>query len=273
MTKLLFPLLLCTATTGFAVTTAQFDGGADTPWSGGQFGDPAGPLIGSGNGPDGSDALQLTTDGVNGQGNTVAFGRTIVGPQPVVPFSFDFRLGPQAASADGFSFALLPTSAFGTSGQVGFAGLDEDPDFAGQLAFGFDTWGNGGPFDAGGSGSDYTDISLFWDNNLIASHGGLGGLPDPRGMGLTIDDDTWHNVNGVVNFAAGTVSMTVDAFTIFNNTAVPGLTAYEWRLGIGARTGGEDENAWFDNISVGIPEPASTGLAALGLALLARRRR
>lgn len=269
-------VLLSTASAGLAVTTAQFDGGADTPYTVGIFGPPPGPVIGSGNGPDGSDALQVTTDALGGQANTVAFDRTIVGAQPVVPFSFDFRLGPQAASADGFSFALLPTSTFGTSGTVGFAGLDEDPDFAGQLAFGFDTWGNGGAFDGpigAGGNSDYTDISLFWNGSLIASHGGLGGAPDPRLMGLTIDDDLWHRVNGTVNFGAGTVSMTVDAFSIFNNVAVPGLAAYEYRLGIGARTGGEDENAFFDNIVVGIPEPSVTGLAALGLCLLGRRRR
>lgn len=276
------PLLLCTASCGFAVTTAQFDGGPDTPWTPGIFGVAPGAFIGSGNGPDGSDALQVTTDGVNGQGNTVAFDRTIIGAQSVVPFAFDFRLGPTLASADGFSFALLPTDAFGTTGVANFAALDEDPDFAGTLAFGFDTWGNAGAFDGpvaggapGSTGSDYTDISLFWNGALIASHGGNGGLPDPRTMGLTIDDDLWHSVNGVIDFGAGTVSMTVDSFTIFNNTAVPGLTAYEWRLGIGARTGGEDENAWFDNIAVGIPEPSSVSVLAgtLALGVLLRRRR
>ncbi len=270
------PLLLCSASVSLAVTTAKFDGGADTPWTPGIFGALPGPFIGSGNGPDGSDAIQLTTDGVNGQGNTVAFDRTIIGGQAVVPFSFDFRLGPTAASADGFSFALLPTSAFGTTGAANFAALDEDPDFAGMLAFGFDTWGNGAPFDGafgGGGNSDYTDISLFWNGALISSHGGAGGAPDPRGMGLTIDNDLWHSVNGTINFGAGTVSMTVDAFSIFNNVAVPGLAAYEYRLGIGARTGGEDENAWFDNIVVGIPEPTSAALGLLGLGFLARRRR
>ena len=273
-------LLLSTTVTSFAaVTIGQFDGGPDTPWTPGVFGTLPGPNADSGGGVGGSDALKVTTDGINGQGNTVAWDRTIVGGQPVVPFTFDFRLGPNLDSADGFSFALLPTSAFGTTGVANFAALDEDPDFAGTLAFGFDTWGNGGAFDGpfqNGNNSDYTDISLFWNGGLVASHGGLGGLPDPRiGLGLTIDDDVYHTASGTFNFANGTVTLKVDNFSIFNAVPVPGLPAagYEWRLGIGARTGGQDENAWFDNIAVGVPEPTSASLAALGLCVLARRRR
>ena len=275
-------LLLSTAATSFAaVTFGEFDGGPDTPWTPGVFGALPGPQADSGGGVNGSDALKITTDGVNGQGNTVAWDRTIVGGQGRVPFTFAFKLGPGGSpndSADGFSFALLPTSSFGTTGVANFSALDEDPDFAGTLAFGFDTWGNGAPFDGAfqnGNQSDYTDISLFWNGGLVASMGGAGGLPDPRTIGLTIDDNAYHTASGEFNFANGTVTLMVDNFSIFNAVSVPGLPAagYEWRLGIGARTGGQDENAWFDNIAVGVPEPATSGFAALGLCFLARRRR
>ncbi len=261
-------ILLSTASVGLAATVAQFDGGPDTPWTGSQIGAAPGPVVASGFGPDGSDALQVTLDGVNGQNNTVGFDRADVGAQNFVPFSFSFRAGPTAASADGFSFSLLPTSAYGTSGAAPF--LSEDPTAAGVLAFGFDTWGNGAPFDGPngpGGNSDYNDISLFWNGNLIAAN------LDPRASGLTIDDDLWHNAFGNFNMAAGTVSLTVDSLNIFNNVAVPGLTPYEYRLGFGGRTGGEDQNLYFDNISVGIPEPATAGLAGLGLCLMVRRRR
>ncbi len=265
-------LLLASASVGFAATVASFDGNpSDTPFTLAQLGAGAAAVIGSGTGPDGSDALEITTSGINGQANTAGFNRADVGaPTSAFNYSFQFKCGPTAASADGFSFSLLPTGTYGTSGSIPF--LSEDPSAAGVLAFGFDTWGNGAPFDGpngpGGS-SDYNDISLFFNGSLIASN------LDPRASGLTIDDNQWHTVFGTIDMLGSTVSLTVDALNIFNNVSVPGLTPYEYRLGLGGRTGGENENAWFDNINVGtpVPEPATSGLAALGLCFLARRRR
>lgn len=268
--RITLPVLLCTASLCSAATVASFDGGLDTPWVGNQFGAAPGPIIGSGVGPDGSDSLQVTTDGVNGQNNTVGFNRADVGaPTGSFPFSFQFRLGPALDSADGFSVALLPTGTYGNSGIAPF--LSEDPAAAGVLAFGFDTWGNDAPTnDFGfnpGDRSNYNDISLYWNGASVAANF------DPRAQGLTIDDNLWHTAFGSIDMVNARVSLTVDTLNIFNNVAVPGLTPYEYRLGIGGRTGGQDENAWFDNIAVGIPEPTVTGIAALGMCFLARRRR
>ena len=267
-------LLLGSASIGFAATVAKFNGGAtDTPFVLAKLGDGAAAAVTAGVGPDGTAALEITTSGINGQANTAGFARADVGAPNSFPFSFQFKAGPTAASADGFSVSFLPTTAvasggYGTSGAIPF--LSEDPAAANVLAFGFDTWGNGAPNDgpngAGGS-SDYNDISLFWDNKLIAAE------LDPRAKGLTIDDNNWHTASGTIDMLGAKVTLKVDALTIFNNVAVPGLKPYEYRLGIGGRTGGENENAWFDNINVGVPEPASSGLAAMGLCFLARRRR
>jgi hypothetical protein len=223
-------------------------------------------------GPDGTASLQITTSGVNGQANTAGFARADVGAPNSFPFTFQFKAGPVAASADGFSVSFLPTTAvasggYGTSGTIPF--LSEDPSAPNVLAFGFDTWGNGAPNDGpsgAGGDSDYNDISLFWNGALVSR-------ADNRALGLVLDDNQWHTASGTIDMLGAKVSLKVDTINIFTNLAVPGLTPYEYRLGLGGRTGGENQNAWFDNINVGVPEPASSGLAALGLCFLARRRR
>ncbi len=267
-------LLLSTASMSFAATIAKFDGNAsDTPYVLAKLAEGAAASIGVGVGPDGTNSLEITKSGINGQQNTAGFNRADVGAPNSFNFSFQFKAGPTAASADGFSVSFLPTTptasgGYGISGAIPF--LSEDPAAANVLAFGFDTWGNGAPNDGPngpGGNSDYNDISLFWNGALVAAE------LDPRAKGLTIDDNQWHTATGTIDMLGAKVSLKVDALNIFTNVAVPGLKPYEYRLGLGGRTGGENQNAWFDNINVGIPEPASTGLAAMGLCFLARRRR
>lgn len=266
-------LLIGSASVALAATIAKFDGAAgDTPWTGNPAGGNPGPSVAVDFGPDGSSALQMTYATGLGAANSVGFNRGDVGATNLVPFSFGFKIGPTAASADGFSFSLLPTSIYGNSGTA--PALSEDPAAAGVLGFGFDTWSNNGGF--GGfddpaipQGSDYNDISLFYNNSMVAFNW------NPRvNPGITLDDDLWHSVTGSFDMAGATASLTIDNLAIFTNVPVPGLTPFEYRLGIGARTGGEAENVFLDNISVGvIPEPTSLATAALGFALLIRRRR
>lgn len=256
------PLLLCTASVSLATTTAYFDGGPDTPWTAtSNLANP--PAIASGQGVGGSDALQLAYTQA-GHTTTAGFNLANPGPQSVVPFSFQFRVNaPVNPSADGFSFSLMPTSAVGTSGAVPYLG--EDPAMAGTVAFGFDTWGNGGvdlPFGPGGN-TDYNDVSIWYSGTQY-------GVIDPRTLGVTLDNDTWHTASGYVDMVAATASISLDGIPMLN-VALPGLTPYEYRVGFGARTGDQNENVYIDNLIV--PEPATFSLAGLGLLLLGRRRR
>jgi hypothetical protein len=260
-----------------AATTAGFDGGPDTPLTLQQFGAPPGPSIQSTGGNPGG-FLQLTAP-VNSQHNWATFDQTDTGPFNSSTFSFQFRIqAPITPSADGFSFSYANTGIYGTSG--GIAGppfTAEDPAAAGILGFGFDTWSNRGipgsgqedpasPDDpAQPQGSDYQEISLFYNGALISR------VNDTRMLGLTLDDGQWHTAAGGIDFQNGSASLTVDGRPIFSNIDVPGLTTFDSRIMLAARTGGENELAAIDNISVlwtPVPEPSTVALSVLGIGLI-----
>jgi hypothetical protein len=262
-----------------ATVMAAFDGGADTPLTLETLGSSPGPTIeATGGNPGGF--LQLT-DAVNSQHNFASFDRTDAGSFSTSSFSFDFLVDiDQVPSADGFSFSYADTGTYGTSGGLGSAPFTaEDPAAAGVLGFGFDTWSNQGAYDDPNQpgGSDYDEVSVFWDGVLIAR------IDDTRLLApsLTLDDGLWHTVTGLVNFDAATVTLSVDGNALFTDLAVPGLTPFESRILFAGRTGGENEFAGIDNLLVefdtaaAAPVPATLWLLLLGSAgiLLARHRR
>jgi PEP-CTERM motif len=61
---------------------------------------------------------------------------------------------------------------------------------------------------------------------------------------------------------------------VFSNVSIPlAIDGWDFRAGIGIRTGGANADMDFDNLSVSVPEPATAGLLALGGLLALRRRR
>jgi len=234
----------------FAATVNDFEGGG-TPVSLEIFSGtttPGATIEPTGGNPGGF--LQLT-DAVNDQHTWATFDNTDAGTFPLSQFNFDFLIDPTATgpSADGFSFSYADTATFGTTGGIGAAPFTaEDPAASGILGFGFDTWSNEGTWDTPGigTGSDYQEISVFWDGMLIER------IDDTRLLGtpLVLDDATWHEVSGVVNFAAATVSLSVDGQAIFSGLSLPGLVPFESRIMFAARTGGENELVAIDNLLV-----------------------
>ena len=265
----LLALVPLVSSDGFGATVGQFDGGANTPVSINQFGSAPGPgILTSGGNPGGY--LQITA-AANDQNNWVTFDRTDP-VSPLVNFSFQFQLIPGGAGgADGFSFNLLPTSIYGSSGPVGGATFTaEDPAAPGVLGFGFDSWGNGVGLDANGNGSNYSEISLFWNGALISRIDDTRLLLTP----FNLKDSAWHTVNGAIDFINTSVSMTVDGNPIFTNQTVAGLVPFESRVGFAGRTGNANENAGIDNLNVQfVPEPATVGAIMVGGLVLLRRRR
>jgi hypothetical protein len=194
---------------------------SDTPVTLEQFGDlPGSSIPATGGNPDG---YLLLTEAVNGQNNFATFDRTDEGPFPNSVFTFDFKIAPDATpSANGISFSYADTGIYGTSGGVGAPPFTpEDPAAAGVLGFGFDTWSNQGAFDDPNvpTGSDYQEISAFWDGNLIDRIDDTRLLDPP----LTLDDGEWHTVVSTVDFDGGNVSLIVDGNPIHSGLAVQAL--------------------------------------------------
>jgi hypothetical protein len=137
-------VITATAFTGSARAAAVvFTGDAgDTPVTLTQFGAAGpGPIVDTAGGNPGG-RLQVT-DAVNGLQNVASFDQTQTGTVPQTDFTFQFKIeAPVTASADGFHFAFIDTSVYGTTGMG--ANLGEDPGGFGVLGFGFDTWSNNG---------------------------------------------------------------------------------------------------------------------------------
>lgn len=246
-----------------ASTVANFSA-AGTPVTLETFGAAGGASIEPGGGNPGA-YLQLTA-AINGQNNFATFDLSDAGSHATSTFNFDFIIAPDPGpSADGFSISYANTATYGTSGGVGSAPFTpEDPAAAGVLGFGFDTWSNQGAFDnpAVPTGSDYQDISVFYDGNLILRIDDTRLLTPP----LELDDGAWHTVTGSVNFAGASVDLNVDGNPVITDLAVPGLAPFESRIMFAARTGGENELAGIDNLNVGyiVPEPTAGVLALIG---------
>ena len=279
-------LLICLFSSALMLTLSAHDLSADTTYAGPPvpgtpftletFGGAPGPFeVAGGGNPDGA---LVITEAVNGQNNFVTFDQSDPGLFDVSMFSFDFKLDPVAtASADGMSFSYVDVGIFNVAGPIPGGAppfTPEDPAADGVLGFGFDTWSNQGDYDdpAQPTGTDYNDISVFWNGTLIDRVDDTRLLNPP----LTLDDGAWHRVEGMVDFAGATVDLSVDGNIIHSGLPVPGLVPMESRIMLAGRTGGENEDALVDNINVKyVPEPAADLIALVGAAacIAAARRR
>src|SRR5262245_35946355 len=152
-----------TSRTGWAgVTSQDFEGGG-TPFTLTQHAGSFTPVVLPG-GPSGS-FLRLTAIGVGGTINTIACRRTLVGGFVSVTADWDFRISPglDTLGADGFSFVLLSSADFGTTGAA--PSFFEEPDLTNSFGAGFDTFDNGG--------NDVSDnhVDLHFNGSFVAGSG------------------------------------------------------------------------------------------------------
>ncbi len=228
----------------------DFDSLGTTPSAVTRAGSLPGPLVQSGGAT--GNFLRLTNN-VNSQGNTIAFDRIAdAGAFGTITADFDFSAAGGGNPADGFSFVLLPTAPYGTSGP-GFTGFTaEEPNIAGALAVGFDLY------------PGMNEVSVHWDGAPIHQ----GNLPVGD---IDLDSGQFHAarvaITPIGNGSNVMVQLTPDAHgtpgtavTVFDGF-VPGFTAYENRAQFTGRTGGLNVDVDLDNINV-----QYSGLSALPVA-------
>ena len=216
-----------------------------TSYTKSQFAAGPGPVKMSG-GPSGS-FMRVLTAGVPGQGNSLAFKSVATGPVDRVTAEFDFRMF-DGTRADGFSFALLNTAEFGTSGELHLP-YAEEPNAAGSIGVGFDIYQGGAP---NGAEVSNNHVSLHYDGVLIGEF-----ALNPAQV------DLWGSTAFIhafltIDFAASTVSLTLDPdgpggnppIPVFTDVVIPGLVPYEGRAYFGGRAGGATTTLDLDNIKV-----------------------
>jgi hypothetical protein len=194
---------------------------------------------------------------------TIAFNRTATGAFNSIVATFDFRITPpsEANQADGMSFAILSTSAYGSSGAGPTFG--EVPNLTSTIGLSFDVYNNGST----PAEPNNNHLSLHWNNAQI------GNAVTPS---FDLSNGRFHRAQVIIWFSGGnayvTVRLTPDVNgtpgateTVLQNALIPGVAPYQSRVAFGARTGGAWAAHDLDNVSV---EYSSNAAAAAGLSLL-----
>jgi len=281
-----FTLLSIAAPAVMALPTFNDFEGGGTPFTVTTGTAPAAAVITASNG---NDFLRLVTQQTNNR-NTVGFDRTEVGNNfNQLKVDWDFRMFKNNTTGDqrmgdGYSFGLLPTATYGTTGALpGSATGDASPEvwnLPGALVVNF--LGFNGTYDA------RKDVALRFNDVQIGAtvNSPVDFTFDARPI---LDPDA--NVDFVhaqllinalpgggsnVSFLLGGTTATGSGTPIFNNVFIAGLNPYEWRVGFSGRNGSAINFTDIDNVSavIVVPEPATATLGLLSFAgLMLRRRR
>lgn len=199
-------------------------------------------------------ALRLTTED-NSLNTGAAFNAGVAGAYSKLTVDFDmqFSVG-NGGGADGVGFAFANTAIYGADNTSSFPGwgTSEEPNLAGSLGIGFDTFNNADLGDGGES-----SVSLHFDNARLESIP-LDGSEIDLGDGILETGTPMHASVTIVPAVGGsnvTVQVTNldtgDTTTPYDNYLVPGFTPYDGRAVFKARTGGANQEQSIDNIAIG----------------------
>ncbi len=218
-----------------------------------QFGSDPGPSIDPG-GWDGN--FCRLTEAVNSQSNSLSFNQAIdMTGNTYAAAAFEFRIDNGPGGADGFGVALLDTAIHGADATNPAPGFSEEPNLAGSLGVGFDTFNNAGTDEPDLNASEPNSVSLHYDGQLL-EHVSIADTDIP--LFETADPATVFVANIFVQFGDGDPLVTVNivgggsAIAPILDVPVPGLTPYEFRLAFHGRTGGANANQDLDNILAGV---------------------
>jgi hypothetical protein len=174
--------------------------------------------------------------------NSIAFDRSTPGAFDQVVADFDFRITPGTGRADGLGFALLNTANYGNSGAQAPPNAAEEPNFLGSLGVGFDVYPHPGePSD--------NHVSIHYNGALVRA------LDARPALDLAIGQ--WIHARIIMRPGGGYSDVSVilsqcglAPVTLVDQLKVPGLTPYEGRAYIAARSGGYAADHDVDNVSV-----------------------
>lgn len=205
--------------------------------------------------------------GENVNSNSVTLDRTYTGAAESIVADFDLRLTPATGRADGFGFALLATSVWGTSGAVGAPAapfVAEEPNFNGSLGIGFDIFESGDLGDV-----DDNHISIHFDELRLTEIS----VADVLDLG----GGQWLHVRILVEAGVGSSHVTVELtpcsgrpVVVVDRFEVPGMSAYEARAYFAARSGGLTADFDLDDVRVLFRETAPAILSFAAPAASAR---
>ena len=188
--------------------------------------------------------LRLINDTINNQRNRYSYNMTDAGWYGTMTAKFDFAGFSADQPADGFSFAILPTSLYGASG----AGpdLSESASATGVIGIGFRTY----------SGTTNA-LALHALNREIARYNV--NLAD-----VSFRSGTWNQAQLTINSVGpggnvkldliGDVNGVPKTVTVFDRF-VFGASGFENRVQFSGRTGGANMSANFDNLNVQYSNP------------------
>jgi hypothetical protein len=176
--------------------------------------------------------------------------------------TFKFRINDSGNNADGMSFQILSTDVFGDDGEL-TEGFSEEPNLAGTLGIGFDTYDNdeegvnGDPDGCGGGGTCVdrraNHLSLHWDGAQI----GENVLLDPTELDLI--NDAWNEASVIATQVEGGMNVTLvvtdgtdnSVHVIFADEFIAGAEFPNGaRAAFGGRTGGAQSIQSIDDLLI-----------------------
>lgn len=222
---------------------------------------------GSINGDPSVSYLRITNDGTNDQsgGAGLGFVPAMAGGYDALTLEFDFNMNDPAAGADGFGLAWVPISTYGDSGSANTS-YHEEPNLAGALGIGFDSWNNDDATDGtdtglgGGDGSTPDSLSLHFGSRLASvsmlnpAVGPGGALPaawleNGNFKHAKIDlTPVGGDMNVKLTVTEPSTGLVAEPFGA-GGTVVTGMTAYDGRILFSGRTGGENQEQAVDNLT------------------------
>jgi hypothetical protein len=207
-----------------------------------QRANPPGPVV-TNSPPDTNNFLRLVNDLVINNHNHYSYDLTDTGAYETIEAWWDFRGTSLDPGADGYHFMLVPTAAYGTSGD-GPAPTSEEPNVVNTFAVGVD-------FHPAGT---VNDLSMHWNN---VEH--LNSRP-PVGD-LDIDNGAFHRAHLFIDrmgnssiarleLSPNVLATNASAPFVVWESIVPMMLPYENRVQFGGRTGGSNMDIDLDNIHV-----------------------